>query len=195
MAGRKPASGILGVNPDLDGVAALPDIGLHQPQRVPFGNPQLILDEIAAGHRLGHRVLHLEPRVHLEEEELAAIGQQELDRPGTHVADVRGKAQGGGPHPLADLRRDRGSRRLLHDLLVAPLGAAVALAQVDAVALGVEEHLDLDVPRPYQEALQDEPIVTEGPRCLAPCRGECLGKILGVRARPACPCRRRRRRA
>ena len=50
---------------------------------------------------------------------------------------------------------DRGRRRLLDQLLVASLHRAVALAEVDRVAVAVGEDLDLDVPRLDDRALED----------------------------------------
>ena len=61
----------------------------------------------------------------------------------------------------AQLRRDRRRRRLLDDLLVPPLGAAVALAEVDARAVRVEQHLTSTWRDPLEEALEDEPVVAE----------------------------------
>ena len=78
---------------------------------------------------------------------------------------------------------------------MAPLERAVALAEVDAVAVAVEQDLDLDVARALEEPLEDEAIVAERGLGLAPGGGE-LGRQLGARCGPcACPCRRRRPRA
>ena len=45
---------------------------------------------------------------------------------------------------------------------MAPLEAAIALAKVDPVSMGVEQHLDLDVAGSLQQAFQEEPVVAEG---------------------------------
>ena len=50
-------------------VAAQLELVLAQRQRLARGHAQLQLDKVEAGDRLGHRVLDLEARVHLEEEE------------------------------------------------------------------------------------------------------------------------------
>ena len=55
---------------------------------------------------------------------------------------------------------------------MAALDRAVALAEVDAVAVSVEQDLDLDVPRALDEALEDQPIVTERGVRLAPSGGD-----------------------
>ena len=58
---------------------------------------------------------------------------------------------------------------------MAPLDGAVPLAEVDAVAVGVEQHLDLDVSRALDQPLQDESVVPERRQRLAPRRGQGLG--------------------
>ena len=50
---------------------------------------------------LGHRVLDLETRVHLEEEDLAAVVEEELAGPGAHVADRAGERERGLAEPCA----------------------------------------------------------------------------------------------
>ncbi len=63
------------------------------------------------------------------------------------------------------LRADFVERRrgaLLPDLLVPALQRAVALAEVDGVALAVAEHLDFDVARPREIFLEVDGVVAEG---------------------------------
>ena len=83
------------------------------------------------------------------------ILKQPLDRAGADVVD----GLGGVDADLADaLARsvvdDCGRRRLLDQLLVAALDRAVALAEMDHVAVAVGEDLDLDVARVGQVALE-----------------------------------------
>src|SRR4029077_18744917 len=156
---------------DLDGVAAarqgVVDIGLAQAQRPALGDPDLLLDEVDAGDELRDRVLDLEAGVHLEEEDLAPVREQELAGPGAPVAHGRRELEGIAGQATPDRGRDRRRRRLLEHLLMATLGRAVALAEVDAVALPIEEHLDLDVARTLDEALEDQARVAEGALGLA----------------------------
>ena len=74
-AGRRQEAGrgILGVQPRLDRMAARHELLLSQRQRLAGGDAQLLLDEVDAVDQLGHRMLDLQPRVHLEEEELAGV--------------------------------------------------------------------------------------------------------------------------
>ena len=55
----------------------------------------------------------------------------------------------------------RGRRRLLEELLVAALDAALAIVQVDHVAVTVGHDLDLDVPRPLDELLDVDAALAE----------------------------------
>ena len=63
-------------------------------------------------------------------------------------------------HAPAQLGRDR-RRRVLDQLLVAALQRAVAFAEVDRVAVRIGEDLDLDVARPLDGALEQQPGVAE----------------------------------
>ena len=52
-------------------------------QRVALGDQDLALDDVDAGDDFGDGVLDLDARVHLDEEELAAVQiEQEFDRAG-----------------------------------------------------------------------------------------------------------------
>ena len=86
---------------------------------------------------------------------------EELERARAAIAD----ADAGVDADLADrralLRRDAGRGRFLDHLLVAALHRAVALAQVDRVALSVGQHLDLDVARVLEEFLHVDHVVAE----------------------------------
>src|ERR671910_888844 len=113
----------------------------------------LLADEVEPRDQLGDRVLHLDPGVHLEEEVLAFLREQPLDRPGRAVAHGPGRVDGDLPDPLAKVLRHGGRRRLLDQLLVATLDRAVALPEMDHAAVRVGQHLNLDVPRVLEVAL------------------------------------------
>ena len=106
-------------------------------------------------------MLDLDAGVHLDEVELAVL-VQELERAGAAVADRAAGLDAAVAHELALPRGDAGGGRFFDDLLVAPLHRAVALAQVDHVAVGVRQHLEFDVPRPLQEFLHVDLVVAEG---------------------------------
>ena len=84
---RHESFGVFGVDPHLDGVAVYRDVVLGDRQLFTSGDPQLQFHQVQAGHHLGHAVLHLEPGVHLEEEDAAVRGHQELNGAGAGIAD------------------------------------------------------------------------------------------------------------
>ena len=79
--------GILGVDAALDRVAAPHDVALAERELAAGGDEDLLLHDIDAGDELGDRMLDLDARVHLDEEELAVL-VQELERAGAAVADL-----------------------------------------------------------------------------------------------------------
>ncbi len=158
---------VLGAQPDLDRPAALRRRRVVA-QRLAARDADLLAHEVEPRRQLGHRVLHLQPRVDLEEvERPRRIGEQ-LDRADADIARGAPELHRGAAHRGAPLRVDRGRRRLLHHLLVAALDRALALVEVDDTAVAVADDLDLDVPRPLDVALEQERVVAERRGRLAP---------------------------
>ena len=114
-----------------DGLLGQAEVG----ERLAGGDAQLRLHEVDVGDLLGDRVLDLDARVHLDEDVVAVAVEQELDGARVAVADVPGEPHGVGADPLAQLRVEVRRGRDLDDLLVAALHRAVALEQVDHVAV------------------------------------------------------------
>ena len=73
-----------------------------------------------------------------------------------------------------------------------PLDRALALEQVDDVAVVVGEDLDLDVARPLDQPLDVQRAVAERGRRLAPRRLNRVVELARVADARACLCRRRR---
>jgi hypothetical protein len=67
---------------------------------------------------------------------------------------------------------------------VAPLQAALPLAEVDDPAMTVGEDLYLDVPGCLDERLDEQRVVAEGPGRLTPGRGRGGGQLAGVAHQP-----------
>ena len=179
--GEEAGVGVLGVEPDLDGVAGRRDVFLRQRQRLAHRHPQLQLDEIEAGDHLGDGVLHLEPGVHLDEAKGApVVVDEELAGAGVAVADVAGEGDGRRGQLFPEGGVDGRRRRLLQDLLVAPLEGAVPLAEVDHTAEGVGHDLDLDVAGGGEVALEEELGVAEGAGRHPPGRGQGGEQVVGV---------------
>jgi hypothetical protein len=179
-SGQEAGRRVLGVDPGLDRVAAGPALGRPR-LRFPGRHSQLQLDQVQAVDLLGDRVLDLEPGVHFHEEELLrpVAADDELHRPGPDVADRAGRLDRGGAHglPLCFIQQRR--RRLLDDLLVPPLQRALALTQVDRVAVGVGQDLDLDVPGVGHQPLDQQRVVPEAAPGFAPGRGDRIGQVGG----------------
>ena len=123
------------------------DVLLRDRQLLARGDADLLLDQVAARDHLAHRVLDLDPRVHLHEGEVPVVVEQELHGAGARVADRQRARDGLLADVLAHLRRQVRGRRLLDQLLMAPLHRAVALPEVDAVAVRVADELHLGVAR------------------------------------------------
>ena len=151
--GKEPARDVLRVDPALDRVTAQHDVVLRKRQRLPGGDEDLLPHDVDPRHRLRHRVLDLDARVHLQEVVRPVRSEQPLDRPGRAVADRSCRVDCDRADPRPELVVHSGRRRLLHELLMPPLDRAVALAEVDDVPVVVGEHLHLDVARVVEVAL------------------------------------------
>ena len=175
---REAVVGILGVEPDLDGVA-------HGWGRLAFepaaaSDVQLHLHEVDAGRGLGHRMLDLQPRVHLHEVEGTRLGlEQELDRPGIAVARRPAQPNGGHAQLLLQLGVERRRRRLLQHLLVAALDGAVAHAHGPAVVVTVGQHLHLDVARAHDRLLEEHGGIAEELERLGACAAQRVRQLVG----------------
>ena len=90
---------ILGVDAALDRVAGELDVFLAQREFFAGRDQQLLAHEIDAGDQLGHRMLDLDARVHLDEVE-AAVLVEELERARAAIADAQARFDA----DLADLR-------------------------------------------------------------------------------------------
>ena len=161
---QEPAPRVLGVEAGLQRVAPQRHVGLAEAQRLARGHPDLLFDQVEAGDALGHGVLDLQARVHLDEVVLvlAVDRHEELDGAEALVVDRAGRLERRAQEPVAQARREARGRALLDDLLVAALEGALALAQVDEVPEGVAQHLDLDVAGAPEVPLDEEPGVPEG---------------------------------
>src|SRR4051812_5982403 len=93
-------------------------------ERLPARDPDLPLDKVEAGNRLGHRMLDLQPRIHLHEDELA-LRNEKFHRAGAAIADGLRAGDRGVAKATSEAIRDARSRRLLQDLLVTALDRAV----------------------------------------------------------------------
>ncbi len=102
---------------------------------------------------------------------------QELDGAGALVADRLRERHRRFAHLLAQRRAHARRRRLLDDLLVAPLQRAVALEEMHDVAVAVAEHLHLDVARLHHDLFDQHASIAERALGLALRRRQQLRQI------------------
>ena len=154
MLGWKSVRRILGVEAHLDGRARGVGGACVGQRQLAGGLADHPLDEVDAGHLLGHAVLDLQARVHLEEVELLRCAASRRTRPcrPRRSAPRWPRRTAASSSAWRTSARRPGAGRLLDHLLVAPLGRAVALAEREDAALPVAEDLHLDVARALDEA-------------------------------------------
>ena len=158
------------------------DLLLREPelrQRPAAGYAELRLHQVEAGNRLGNRVLHLQPGVGLDKVErgsVAHVGRvhQKLERPEAAVADRGRHAPGRVNDARAQRAGQAGRRGNFDQLLVAPLRAAFALADLHHLG-AVTQDLHLHVAGPRDHLLHVQRPVAERPLRLgaAPFEGGC----------------------
>jgi hypothetical protein len=153
---QEVAERILRVDAALHRPAVARDLRLRERQLLAGRHADHQLDQVQPGDALGDRVLDLQPRVHLEEVEALVAADDELDRARPTGSSPPSPAPPPArPSPCASRRRGRAGRLLDH-LLVAALDRALALPQVDGVAVRIAQHLDLDVARLLDELLDED---------------------------------------
>src|SRR5690606_22188665 len=162
--GAEVVGGVLGGDAALHGVAADRDVLLVDAEvgeGLAARDAQLALHQVDAGDLLGHGVLDLDARVHLDEDVLAPAVDEELHGARVLVADLTGELHRVLAEPLRHRRVELRRGRDLHDLLVAALHRAVPLPQVDDVPGAVREDLHLDVAGIVHRLLQEHRRVAE----------------------------------
>jgi hypothetical protein len=150
----------------------------QQVEHLALGDAELLADEVEPAGLLRDRVLHLQAGVDLQEGDEPVLPDEELHGAGAVVAglpaDLLRRLVDGGALGVGQERRGR----LLHELLEAALQRAVPGADDDDVAVGVGEHLRLDVARLVQVALDEALAAAERGRGLAHRRVVQLGDLL-----------------
>ena len=129
-------------------------------------------------------MLDLQPRVHFHEIELARWIEQEFQRSRALIAKLFHRGDSDVAHARPQFSRHLRRRRFLDQLLVPALYRAIALAEMNRVAIAVAEHLDLDVAGIDDGALQDDGGITERALRLRPRAAQRIRKCRGVRDQP-----------
>ena len=126
-------------------------------------------------------MLDLQARVHFHEKEIhAAVGpllDDEFHRACAHIVDRTGCGHGGFAHLGAHFRRHAGGRRFFQHLLMPALHRAVALEQVNVIALRIAEYLDFNVTRAQGIFFNQHRVVAKAVDGFALATGQCSRKV------------------
>jgi len=114
-------------------------------------------DEVDVGDHLGHRMLHLNARVHLDEVEPAVL-VEELDGADAEIFDVAHGARDGLADLVAGGGIEGGRGAFFPDFLMAALQRAIALAEMNGAAFAIAENAR------FAEILAEHNVHFIGPR-------------------------------
>ena len=166
--GTKPRSRILCGDAALQGGPPQGEVMLLQAELLeglPERDAHLRLHQVDIRHLLSHRVLHLNARVHLDEDVLPGAlprgVEQEFDSARVDVTDRLRKGDRVTVHGVTDVVVEIRCRRDLHDFLMPTLHRTIALEQVHGLTRGVGENLNFDVTRSHHGLLDEHGRVSE----------------------------------
>ena len=123
---------------------------LRAGQRLTRRHPQLPFDQVLTGDHFGHRVLDLQAGVHFHKKECTPLIEQKLHRAGSAIVDRPRRSDRRRAHALAYIGGKARRRRLLDDLLVAPLHRTIALKQMHSAVLRIAKYLNFYVSRLHE---------------------------------------------
>src|SRR5438552_1454652 len=129
-------------------------------------------------------MLYLQPRIHLQEIKFAGLIEKEFAGSGVYMAGRPRRAHRRLAHLSPEVGRNRNARSLFDHLLMTALNRTLPLAERENGAMRVSEHLNLDVPRPFDEFLEIHRIVSERAFRFSPSRVERARKIFWCRDNP-----------
>ena len=170
-------------------------------RRLPASDGNLQMDEIEAGDELGDGMLDLQAGVHLEEIKIWRTAQttvglrleEKFNGSGIGIAGGLGEADSGLAHAGAQVLTDDRRWSFLDDLLMTTLDGAIALAEIDAVAMFVGEDLYLDVTGVLDELFDVDFAGAKGAEGFAAGSGKGAFHLFSRKPRRACLYHRRRR--
>ena len=163
-----------------NGSSALLDLSLGERELFARRHADHQFHQVQARDAFRHRVLHLQAGVHLQEIEVLVLADDKLHRARALVFHSLGQLHGLLAHGLAGGFADEGAGRLFDHLLVAALDGALALVQVNDVAVAVAHHLDFDVARLLYKLLDEDAVVAKAVARLVLAGGKALERFLVV---------------
>ena len=159
--GQKSPGRVFRIEPDFNRVALRFEVSLRKGQCLATGDPQLQLHQIKAGDQFGHRMLDLQPGVHLHEIERAICIQQKFHRTRPDIANGLCRCHRCRPDFVPQGLIDTGGRGFFNHLLMAPLNRAVTLKDMNAIAMPVGKNLYFNMPRAFQQAFDQHLLITK----------------------------------
>ena len=183
-AGQEVAKRVFGVDTAFDGPAVTLDLRLRQWQWLARSDPDHELHQIQPGDTFSHRVFYLEPGVHLQEIKALVPADHKFHRARALVAHRLGQRHRLLAHGTARSVADKRAGRFLDHFLVPALDRALALVEVDHVALAVAHELDLDMPWLLDKLLHEHPVVAKAVARLVAAAGKPFERLLIVERHP-----------
>src|SRR6185295_3079338 len=156
---------VFGVDAAFEAVPIQLDVLLLEGEGLSVGDPDLLLDEIDAGHHFGDRMFHLDAGVHFHEEEVVVFVEQKLDGADTPVVDGFDGFDRDAADLSAEFLIDGRRRGFFHQLLVPPLDRAVTFAEVHHMPAMVGDDLYFNVARFEKISFEIDCVVAERGLC------------------------------
>ena len=137
------------------------DVVLGKAQWFPFRGANLVAHNVGERHHLRDRMLDLDARVHFHEIEAILFVKQELNSPRTGISNRFTSGDRCLSHFLTQLRRHHRRGRLFQQFLVPSLYRTLPLPKVNALAILIRHHLNLDMARMLDEFLEIDSAILE----------------------------------
>ena len=136
--------------------------------------------QVQTGDAFGHWVFHLQTGVHLEEIKALVFTDHKLDRASALVFHRFGQSHRLFAHGFTGGVADERRRRLFNHLLMTALYRALALVQIQNMALGVTNQLDFDMAGFFDELFNKDTVVAEAIACFVTATGETFQRLFVV---------------
>src|SRR5580765_1032959 len=124
------------------------DLLLRDLKRQAGCNGNLIAHDVDRGNLFGHCMFHLETGIHLHKVIAAVLIEEKLDGASIVIIDRLGDRDGRFTHLSAKRWRENQGWSNLNEFLMPALNRAIALTQMDDVAMPVGQDLEFDMMRP-----------------------------------------------
>src|SRR3954466_1823746 len=158
-----------------DGMTTEIDILLSEWQFLARRHRDLGFHNIYPGDHLGDRMFYLYASIHLYEKKFSFFIEK-LERAGAAVTDLAAGIGTALSYSESLLRWNEWSRGFLNDLLMASLHRAIAVTEVNGIAMLIGKHLDLDVSGSFQEFFHVHGCIPDRGFGFLPCHRHCINQ-------------------